>query len=614
MKEVEVRGTIQGFYATLSKRFLELSPEQKLLAGTLALVAVVAIAYLIMLLMYVGKVYPKVYVSGIEMSGLTKEQVEEKLAVALQNNKKPITISYQDKTSTINPEEIDWQLDVKRTAADVFAVGRSESGWRSFAEQINSLFFERALNPVVSYDQDQLANKLAAIVGPINNPAVNASAEFSKGKLVISKGKAGTKVDEKKIKQTILEHWRDFAPADISMELVEDLPELIIGDEGVLNTQVSALLSINLTLQWPNSGTHKLTQSDLQQLIDFHGGDSSEESPDQKILTAGFTEGRTTAFLDVYSRDNINQPAKEPKLVIENGALTIASSSAPGLVVDLKPSAESVMNALSSSDQNKTAVLTLKSQDPVINENSLASLGIKELIGEGTTNFVGSPTNRVANIKNGVTLLQSALIKPGEEFSTIKNLGVIDNTTGFLPELVIKENRTVPEFGGGLCQVSTTLFRAVMDAGLKVTARKNHSYRVSYYEPPVGLDATIYDPAPDFKFLNDTNNYILIQGWVEGTKVHFNLWGTSDGRSSAISDPIILKTVPSGEPIYTNTDTLNIGETKQIEKPHDGATTTATYTVTRNGQVINEQVFRSVYKPWPAQFLVGTHDPNAPAS
>jgi vancomycin resistance protein YoaR len=140
----------------------------------------------------------------------------------------------------------------------------------------------------------------------------------------------------------------------------------------------------------------------------------------------------------------------------------------------------------------------------------------------------------------------------------------------------------------------------------------NHSYRVSYYEPPLGLDATIYLPKPDFKFLNDTPGHILVQGRVEGNKVIFELWGTSDGRSSAISDTQILSTTPAGEPIYADTDTLFRGETKQIEKPHDGAVTTATYTVSRAGAVINKQVFKSIYKAWPARFLVGTKEPPAP--
>jgi vancomycin resistance protein YoaR len=166
----------------------------------------------------------------------------------------------------------------------------------------------------------------------------------------------------------------------------------------------------------------------------------------------------------------------------------------------------------------------------------------------------------------------------------------------------------VPDFGGGLCQVSTTLFRAVMNAGLKVTARQNHSYRVSYYEPPVGEDATIFLPGPDFRFLNDTPASILIIGQIQGNSISFDLWGTKDGRSVTITDPIVTNVKDPGDPIYADTDTLPKGTQKQIEKAHQGATAVVTYTVSRDSKVINQQTIRSVYKPWPARFLVGTHE------
>ncbi|MBX4211787.1 MAG: VanW family protein [Candidatus Yanofskybacteria bacterium] len=255
--------------------------------------------------------------------------------------------------------------------------------------------------------------------------------------------------------------------------------------------------------------------------------------------------------------------------------------------------------------------LPIKISKPAFGEADNLS-GITELIGKATTRFTGSPTNRISNIKNGVKFLTGLIVKPGEEFSTLQALGTIDNTTGYLPELVIKGDRTTPEFGGGLCQVSTTLFRAVMNAGLPVTARRNHSYRVAYYENDgagrrigPGLDATIYEPDPDFKFKNDTANPIVIIGTVEGDKVTFELFGTGDGRSSEIKGPTLLTEIPAGPPMYVETDTLAPGVVKQIETAHPGGTTTATYIITyADGQKVS-QVFKSSYRRWPARYLVG---------
>jgi len=250
-------------------------------------------------------------------------------------------------------------------------------------------------------------------------------------------------------------------------------------------------------------------------------------------------------------------------------------------------------------------------KQPVLDETA-QELGIVELIGSAVTPFTSSPLNRIANIKNGAKFLTGILVKPGEEFSTLTALGRVDNTTGYLPELVIKGDRTVPEFGGGLCQVSTTLFRAVLNAGLPVLDRQNHSYRVSYYEKDgegnrigPGLDATIYSHKPDFRFLNDTGNSILIQGFVEGDRLTFELYGTRDGRTATVDGPKTLSSSAPGEPVYIETDALPEGETKQIERAHPGGSATATYRVRYPDGTAKEQVFKSYYRPWPEKYLIG---------
>jgi vancomycin resistance protein YoaR len=111
---------------------------------------------------------------------------------------------------------------------------------------------------------------------------------------------------------------------------------------------------------------------------------------------------------------------------------------------------------------------------------------------------------------------------------------------GFLPELVIKKGKTVPEYGGGLCQVSTTMFRAAVNAGLKITERQPHSFPVQYYNPQ-GFDATVYDPRPDLRFINNTPNHLLIEAIVDGNWLIFNFYGTDDGRKVEIKGPYILE-------------------------------------------------------------------------
>ena len=187
-------------------------------------------------------------------------------------------------------------------------------------------------------------------------------------------------------------------------------------------------------------------------------------------------------------------------------------------------------------------------------------------------------------------------------------MGEIDGSNGYLTELVIKGDKTVPEYGGGLCQVGTTVFRGALDSGLPITERRNHSYRVSYYEP-AGTDATIYDPAPDFKFVNDTGNYILIQSRVEGDDLYFDFWGVNDGRIASTTDPVIYNIVKPPPTKIIETDSLAPGEKKCTESAHSGADAYFDYTViypeNSTTTPIKTRRFSSHYIPWQAVCLVG---------
>jgi len=187
-------------------------------------------------------------------------------------------------------------------------------------------------------------------------------------------------------------------------------------------------------------------------------------------------------------------------------------------------------------------------------------------------------------------------------------LGEIDGTTGYLQELVIKGNQTIPEYGGGLCQIGTTSFRAALASGMPVTARQNHSYVVSYYNDENGLpgtDATIYDPAPDFRFLNDTGNYVLFQTRIEGNDLYFELWGTDDGRVAAQTKPVVWNRVAPPPTKYVDTTDIPPGTEKCTESAHAGIDAAFTYTVTYPDGEKKEETFQSHYRPWQAVCLRG---------
>jgi vancomycin resistance protein YoaR len=248
------------------------------------------------------------------------------------------------------------------------------------------------------------------------------------------------------------------------------------------------------------------------------------------------------------------------------------------------------------------AVTTISSpdSDPIAEE-----LGIRELLGYGTSNFAKSPVHRRQNIANGAARLNGLVINPGQEIGLLEYLKPFSAAGGYVQELVIKDNRTVPEFGGGLCQIGTTTFRAVMGSGLPVTARQNHSYRVVYYEP-AGTDATIYDPAPDFKFVNDTADHAVLITKITGDIARFELWGTRDGRVQSQSKVKMWNVTQPPAPKLIETSSLAVGAKKCFESAHAGATTNFTYTITYPDGTVKSQDFHSVYKPWQQQCLIGT--------
>jgi len=332
------------------------------------------------------------------------------------------------------------------------------------------------------------------------------------------------------------------------------------------------------------------------------------------ILKAKINETRVKAYVSGLAKQ-IDRQAKDARLKMVGSKVEVFQNSQEGYKLNQEEAVKNITEALNEPNVAETTEVALNVvvTQPEVSLGNINNLGINEIIGTETTLMTGSPKNRIHNIKNGVSFLNGALIKPGETFSTLKTLGKVEASTGYLPELVIKENKTTPEYGGGLCQVSTTLFRTALNTGLKIVERQPHAYRVIYYEKDgrgrfigPGLDATIYTPHPDLKFVNDTGNYVLIEGYVSGVKITFNFWGTKDGRTVKIDGPYMSNVVPAPPTQYVETDTLPLGEEKQVEKAHPGATAVAYYTVTKGDQVLFKQTFKSKYKPWPARILVGT--------
>jgi vancomycin resistance protein YoaR len=312
--------------------------------------------------------------------------------------------------------------------------------------------------------------------------------------------------------------------------------------------------------------------------------------------------------------NEINKQPVEAVFNFENGRVTEFKSSENGREVDKEKLATQIVErgkTLSITDQKAVEVpIPVKIVKPNLTTDKVNEMGIKELIGTGTSTFKGSIENRIFNLSLAASKLNGVLVKPGEVFSFNKTIGDVSSLTGYKQAYVIQNGRTVLGDGGGVCQVSTTFFRALLNAGLPIIERNQHAYRVSYYEQdsPPGIDAAIYTPNIDLRFKNDTGHHILIQTVLDPAeqRLTFMLYGTSDGRVAEMTTPVITNQTPAPEPKYEDDPNLPVGTVKQVDFAAPGARTYFTRTVTRDGKVISQDSFTSNYRPWQAVFLRGT--------
>lgn len=324
--------------------------------------------------------------------------------------------------------------------------------------------------------------------------------------------------------------------------------------------------------------------------------------------------------LETLLSPTINKLRVEPVEALfqfQNGRVVAFRPSSNGQEVDLSSLKRDVSSKVAGTTQTKKPTIVsipilIRVVKPKVTTDRANTLGIRELIGTGTSLFQGSIQNRIFNITLASARLNGSLVAPGEVFSFNNALGDVSSFTGYKQAFIIQGGKTILGDGGGVCQVSTTFFRSLLQAGLPVVERHAHSYRVGYYEQdsPPGFDATVYSPSIDLRFKNDTGNYVLIQALVDPSfqRLTFSLYGTSDARQATITKPLITNQVPAPEPLYQDDPTLAKGKVKQIDFAAAGANVSFTRQVVKDGKVIISDMFLSNFRPWQAVYLRGTQE------
>lgn len=315
--------------------------------------------------------------------------------------------------------------------------------------------------------------------------------------------------------------------------------------------------------------------------------------------------------------EKVNKDPVDALFTFQDGKVTAFKSSEEGKMVDIDRVKESLDSQfegilLKQKPQKIFVPIVIKTLLPKVTTDKANNLGIKELIGKGTSLFLHSIPQRIFNITLAASRINGILIAPSEIFSFNNALGDVSSFTGYQKAYTIQNGKTILGDGGGVCQVSTTFFRSLLNAGLPIIERQAHAYRVGYYEQDSlpGLDATIYVPSVDLKFKNDTDNYILIQTQVdqEIQQLSIFLYGTKDGRVVNMSQPIITNRIPPPPDLYQDDPTLAKEIIKQVDFKAEGSKVSFTREVTKNGKRIIFDKFISNYAPWQSVFLRGTKE------
>ncbi len=572
---------------------------------------------------YRNRIFPGVSVAGLRLDGLTRAQAQQALQAHVDRSLQPGfqfrfgEDSFDLPATVVGVDDPDvsqelLRYDVEKAAQDAYLAGRGAGAvgdaFMRFSllvrrsnihlePQANRQLIERLLEGEIS-ERSRMPEDARLDVRTATGTA--STTELSVRVIAEKNGRAG---DSKTAAETLVAQAARLSFQPILIRVTTIIPRVTARDLEALKSQVPGFLSRASHSLLLEGKRYNVTTSTVAGWV----APSSTASGAVLSLDAERVSQGLAPLVKAY----LVEP-KDGSLKINNeGKMSDFSAPAEGIIVDGQKTAADLMAAWDR--RSPTSTLTLKTVTPKITGEDAERLGITDLLGVGRSNFSGSPTNRRKNIALGKTKMNGVLIPPGENFSQLGVLGEIDGAHGWLAELVIKGNQTVPEFGGGLCQVGTTSFRAALAAGMPIVERRNHSYRVRYYEP-AGTDATIYDPAPDFRFKNDTPGHLLITSQIQGDNLLFFVWGTDDGRQVSSTTPRVYNIVaPPPTKIILTTD-LPPGVKKCTESAHAGASASFDYAVAYMDGTYKKETFNSYYKPWGAVCLLGASPEEVAAS
>ena len=597
-----------------------------LLGGLLLFFAITITWTLGYQLIYAGRIFPGVSVGGVDLSGLSPNDAALKLSQTLSypiNGK--VLFRDADKLWVASPAELGMVFDPSASSLAAYDFGRSGGLFGALAGQITAGGLGSDVAPVIIFDQRVAYTYLQNISTQTDRPVVEANLRVEGTTVTAEPGQLGRSLNLDATLIYLGAQLQSFRDGEVALVIQETAPKLL--DVSSQAEAARQILSQPLVLTIPNFREGDpgpwvydipvVTNMLAVNIVDNNGKAEMKVGLERVALRDTLTELKT--FVD-------RLPANARFIFNDaTGQLEPISASAIGRSMDVEASILAINDALLRGEH--TVALSVGEQQPLVADTATgAELGVVQLVGEQTTYFYGSSDARIQNIVAAAERYHGLLVAPGETFSMGSVLGDVSLENGFAEALIIYGGRTIKGVGGGVCQVSTTLFRTVFFAGYPVAERYSHAYRVSYYEMDAsgsvdtdfaGMDATVYFPLVDFKFVNDTPSWLLMETYVNvgARTITWKLYSTSDGRSVTWETTGPSNVVPPPEPLFEENPELKRNEIKQIDYAAQGADVNVTRTVWINGQVYFTDQFQTHYQPWQAICEYGpeTEDPEKKA-
>lgn len=593
-----------------------------LLGGLVLFLTIILVWTLGFQLWYAGRIFPGVSVAGVDLSGMTPTEASLKLSQTLSY---PYTgkILLRDgaRVWLVSPAQMGMAFDASASAQAAYRVGRSGGLLASLGAQIRAGSQGVEAPPVILFDQRVAYQYLQALSAEINQPITEASLSVVGTEVVAQPGQAGRILDVDGTLVFLSAQLQTFRDGEIPLVVREQQPQIL--DVSAQAEMARRVLGQPMMLYVPNAGA------------DDPGPWTYDVQVLAKMLTVRRVENGGTTEVQVGLDPNqlremlvniaayVDRKPENARFRFNDTTrqLELIQYAKVGRAVDVSASIVAINEALQRGEHN--IPLQIAETQPVVPDTATGEqLGITELLIAETSYFYGSSAERIQNIQAAAARFDGLLVAPGETFSMGAAMGDVSLDNGFAEALIIYGGRTIKGVGGGVCQVSTTLFRTVFKYGFPVVERIPHAYRVSYYEQTAsgavdpnlaGLDATVYFPLVDFKFTNDTPYWILMETYVspEARTITWKMYSTRDGRSTTWETTGPQNVVPPPKPVFEVNDELKEGQIKQVDWPASGADVVVTRTVFKNGAVYFTDQFKTHYQPWQAvcQIGPGTEEP-----